>query len=219
CLKVWPGSADAHLLASRAARRADDYESAEDHLREGQRLRGGASEETAFEWALLHASGGDLPSTESFLRQRLREQPQDAALVLEALAGGYLRMYRILDALGCLDQWLRDDPNNVRALTLKGNLFWQVKAPLKAIPEYRRGLELDADQHEVRWRLARCLLYVGRSSEALTSSNRCGSAGRTTPRSWSGSPAASSSLSARRRRGNSSTRYSPRSPTTDWRCG
>ena len=64
---------------------------------------------------------------------------------------------RTLDALGCLDQWLRDDPDNVRALMLKGNLFWQVKAPLKAIPEYRRVLELDAGQLEARWRLARCL--------------------------------------------------------------
>ncbi|MBI1918422.1 MAG: tetratricopeptide repeat protein [Planctomycetes bacterium] len=181
CLKVWPGSADVHFLASRAARREaaeehhEDKEAAEqslaaaeEHLRECQRLRGGASEETAFEWALLHASAGDLPSTEPFLRQRLREQPQDAPLVLEALAEGYLRMYRILDALGCLDQWLHDDPDNVRALLLKGNLFWQVKAPLKAIPEYRRVLELDAEQHEVRWRLARCLLDVGRNDEALT---------------------------------------------------
>jgi len=168
CLKVWPGSSEAHLLASRAARRADDYASAEDHLRECQRLRGGATEETAFECALLHAAGGVLPATERFLRQRLREQPQDAPLVLEALAEGYLRMYRILDALGCLDQWLHDDPDNVRALMLKGNLFWQVKAPLKAIPQYRRVLELDAEQHEVRWRLARCLLDVGRNDEALT---------------------------------------------------
>src|SRR6266542_7144163 len=62
CLKVWPDSADAHLLASRAARRADDYEAADQHLRECQRLRGGPSDDTAFEWALLRASAGDLPS-------------------------------------------------------------------------------------------------------------------------------------------------------------
>jgi tetratricopeptide (TPR) repeat protein len=168
CLKVWPGSAETHLLASRAARRADDYESADRHLRECQRLHGGPSEEVAFEWALLHASGGDLPYSERFLRQRLREQPQDAPLVLEALIVGYVRMYRILEALSCLDQWLHDDPNNVRALILKGNLFEQVKTPLKAIPEYERALELDAEQLEVRWRLACCLLDVGRYDKALT---------------------------------------------------
>src|SRR5947199_10146364 len=36
CLKVWPDSAETHFLASRAARRADDYESADRHLLEGQ---------------------------------------------------------------------------------------------------------------------------------------------------------------------------------------
>src|SRR6266446_1842394 len=49
CLKVWPGSAETYLLASRAARRADDYESADRHLRECQRLHGKATEEVAFE--------------------------------------------------------------------------------------------------------------------------------------------------------------------------
>src|SRR5205823_2472566 len=65
-------------------------------------------------------------------------------------------------------QRLRDDPDNVRALMLKGQLFRQVQTPLKAIPEYRRVLELDTEQREVRWQLARCLLEIGRYDEALT---------------------------------------------------
>src|SRR5262249_7323423 len=167
CLKVWPGSAETHLLASRAARQTDDYDTAEQHLREHQRLRGGASEETAFEWALLRAVGGDLPSTESYLRKRLTAQPEDAPVVLEALIQGYLRMCRNREALACVDRWLQIDADNVRALTLKGTLSRQVNAHLKAIAEYSRVLELDPEQHEVRWRMACSQLEISRYDEAL----------------------------------------------------
>src|SRR5690348_3779971 len=58
CLRVWPRSAEAHLLASRAARQGGDLEAADRHLRECQRLRGGASDEITLEWALLRAGAG-----------------------------------------------------------------------------------------------------------------------------------------------------------------
>lgn len=166
CLRVWPSSTTAHLLASRAARRLDDFAEAEYHLREYQRLKGGTADEIAFEWALLHAAGGDLGEVEPFLLDRARG-PQ-AALVWEALAQGCTTVYRIRAALACLDHWLKLEPDNIRALTLRGDIWWQTRSLLKASWEYARVVALDPEQEEVRWRLARCYLENGQYADALS---------------------------------------------------
>src|SRR6266550_5629815 len=59
-LHIWPKSAQAHLLAARAARRAGDLELAQEHLRLCDDLHAGAWLERVFEWALLRAAMGDL---------------------------------------------------------------------------------------------------------------------------------------------------------------
>jgi tetratricopeptide (TPR) repeat protein len=167
CLSVWPGSDTAHLLASRAARRAGEFEAADRHLRECQHLRKGPSDETALEWALLHASMGDLNEVEKFLEDQWRANSAQAPLIWEALIQGYLRVYRILDALARVDLWLQFDADNIRALTLRGDIHWQINATLKAIADYRTVIERDPEQDEVRWRLARGLLDTSQYPEAL----------------------------------------------------
>lgn len=165
CLEVWPTSTSAHLLASRAARRLGNFDEAERHLREYQRLKGGTPDEIAFEWALLRAANGDLEEVEQFLLERARG-PR-APLVWEALAQGYTTVYRILDARVYLDRWLKDDPDNLRALTMRGNTWWQFRSPVKAARDYARVAELDPGQEEVRWRLACCYVENGQYNDAL----------------------------------------------------
>ena len=165
CLEAWPANTTAHLLACRAARRLEHFDEAERHLREYQRLQGGSADDVAFEWALYRAAKGDLGEVEPFLLESARG-PR-AVLVCEALAQGYLRVYRIRDALACLEPWLEREPDNVRALILRGNAFWQSRSLLKASRDYERVAELDPGQEEVRWRLARCYLDNGQYKEAL----------------------------------------------------
>jgi tetratricopeptide (TPR) repeat protein len=167
CLAVWPGDVRAHLLACRAARRAEDYEEAQQQLRAAQALQGQPNEETVLEWALLQASLGGLDQVEEHLLDRARRYPSQAPLAWEALAEGYTRLYRILDALACLDRWLARQPDNVRALALRGNAYWQIGRSQQAAEPYRRVIELGPDNTEVRWRLGRCMLDVGRYQEAL----------------------------------------------------
>src|SRR5438128_1175683 len=54
CLQIRPDSAQTLLLAARAARRADDYDAAESHLRQCQK-RGGVAEAIALERVLIEA--------------------------------------------------------------------------------------------------------------------------------------------------------------------
>jgi tetratricopeptide (TPR) repeat protein len=166
-LTVWPDSAETYLLASRAARRAGDPQLAEQYLRNCQRLERLPSEATVVEWALLRASQGDLDQTEDFLQERVRKFPDMAPLVWEALAEGYTRTCRVVEALRCLNNWLERQPDNLGGLLLRGNLHWQVKANAKAAEDYQRVVQLDPDQGQARRRLAIALLEVGRYREAL----------------------------------------------------
>jgi tetratricopeptide (TPR) repeat protein len=167
CLRVWPDSVEVRLLSSRAARQLGDFDTAVRHLGEAQKLTDGNSSEVALEWALTQAAGGNTREVEEYLQRQADEKPESAALVWEALAQGYTRVYRILDAVFCLDHWLQLDPENVRALELRGNAYQTVRSGRKAADDYRRVLELDPARPPTRWRLVQCLLNMGSYEEAL----------------------------------------------------
>jgi tetratricopeptide (TPR) repeat protein len=170
CLRVWPWSRspDVYLLAARAARRQGDLEEADRRLHECQELQGdNVTPETALEWGLLHATGGDLETKEDWLKDQARQNPELTPLILEALIEGYTRTSRVLDALRAADQWLQADPDNVQALYLRANLHRHVGAAQKTVPDYRRVVELDPTRHEARWRLALALVETGHYEEAL----------------------------------------------------
>jgi len=166
CLRVWSANETAHVLAARAARRAGDFDAAERHLQACARPDGKQSPDVVLEWALLTAVKGDLLDVEEFLRARAQKDPSIAPLVWEALAEGNTRMYRALGALEMLDHWLAADPDNPRAHYLRGNVHRQGNAS-KAIPDYRRAVELDPDNDEARWWLAVVLQKGGQFHEAL----------------------------------------------------
>jgi predicted Zn-dependent protease len=166
CERVWGGRPSVHLLASRAARQTGDFEAAARELRDCQRLTGGATDETAFEWALLQAASGNVREVEEYLHRRARESPDAGPLAWEALAQGYLQIYRSLDAMACLNHWLKEHPENVRALELRGATFVTGRGVQKGAEDYRRVLALDATRRETRWRLVGCLLELGTYDEA-----------------------------------------------------
>jgi tetratricopeptide (TPR) repeat protein len=167
CLTVWSKNISARVYASRAARRLGDYAEARNHLKECQRLLRGTSPDVALEDALLRTTMGELNAFEGSLRTRMEREPQNAALILEALAEGYARMCRIIECMICLSQWLELDPKNVQALFLRGRSSQQIPAFEKAVADYRLVLELDPDRLEARERLVVCLVEISRFEEAL----------------------------------------------------
>ena len=167
CLAIWPSSAEARLLASRAARQSGDLEEADRQLRACQRLGAGNADDVALEWALLRAAGGNPGEVEEFLQRRAELAPEQAPLIWEALVEGYLRIYRILDAVACLDHWLQFAPDDLRALELRGQAWRKGRSAAKAAADYRRVLELDPSRNEARWQLGLCLLDMGSYEEAV----------------------------------------------------
>lgn len=167
CLTLWPRSPQVHLLASRAARRANDFALAEEHLDQcRQYAPPGMADDIAFEWSLQRAAMGDLSTVEGSLQARLLKRPTDAPLIWEALAEGYRRHFRMPEALRTLDTWLHFEPQNAHAYFLRGEVHRQVGALNRARAEYEHVIELQPDHREARRHLARCLVQVGRYQEA-----------------------------------------------------
>ncbi len=171
CLKVWPWSQSSrlHLLAARAARREGDYETARQHLRQCQDQQGEGSldDDSVLEWAMLRGMEGDLDTVEEPLKTRLRKNPAQAPLILEALIGSYQRMSRVLNALRYADTWVDIQPDNPQAWYMRGGVHRQVSAWQKAVEDYRRVIELDPEREQARWWLAQGLLEIGHYQEAL----------------------------------------------------
>jgi len=167
CLSVWKNNVSARVYLSRACRRLGDYSEARKRLKECQTLLKGSNQDVALEDALLRASMGQLGELETTLRTRMEREPINAPLILEALAEGYARMYRMLECMACLTQWLDFDPDNVQAHFLRGRAYQQIPAFDKAATEYRKVLELDPDRLEAREPLVTCLLEISRFEEAL----------------------------------------------------
>jgi predicted Zn-dependent protease len=104
---------------------------------------------------------------DEYLQRRADADPALAPLAWEALAEGYLRVFRTLDAMACLVHWLQLDPNNIRALDLRGMTYVTGKGVTRGTEDYRRVLELDPSRDDTRWRLVLCLLDLGGYEEAL----------------------------------------------------
>jgi tetratricopeptide (TPR) repeat protein len=166
CLGAWPRDAATRLLAARAARQAGELDRAEKYLDEHEDLAPDKADDTLLEWAMLRATLGDVDSVEEYLRSRLGRDPDQGPLIFEALTEGYLRMYRLFEALACLGQWMSRQPDNVRALYLHGRALHRIHAYKLAAEKYRRVLDLDPEQDDARLRLADCQLEEGMFAEA-----------------------------------------------------
>ena len=167
CLRFWPDNVTANLLAARAARQLEDFDEAEEHLRQAQRQQRQPSEEVVFEWALHRATLGDLEQTESYLLPLTQVDSAQALLACEALAEGYRRTYRIPQALFLIDRWLKQRPNDVRALLLRSRLWMQVSSWQRAVSDYQRVLGLEPEREDAQRGLASCLAESARWDEAM----------------------------------------------------
>jgi tetratricopeptide (TPR) repeat protein len=166
CLSVWSRDPETLLLASRVARRLGKIEEAEERLAQYQEVVG-KDDKLQLESVLVKAERGDVDSVSKFCQTLVEQNDPATPLILEALAKGYLRMYRPHDAEMRLKLWLELEPDNPQAHLLRGNVFDHRSHITDAIAAYRRALELDPDLHEARLRLAGVLVQNGMAAEAI----------------------------------------------------
>jgi Tfp pilus assembly protein PilF len=166
CLAAQPRSGPLHLQMARASRRAGKYDQAAEHLALCQQLEGRTSA-NGLEGTLLRTESGDVASTEQFLMQQIERGSPEATQIMEALAQGYVRTYRLGNARHWLDRLLERQPDNVRALMVRGRLRESAGDDQGAEADFRRAIEVQPDHVAARCQLGEFLLRHNRPEEAL----------------------------------------------------
>lgn len=166
-LRAWPNSWHVHLLAARAARLDGDSGQAQQYLQHCQQVQPN-NPAVLLEWALLRASVGELAAVEEYLRDEVRQGSSQTPLIQEALLMGYIRTYRLGQALASVEEWLKRQPEDTQALFLRGCVWQQIHRPEMALRSYHRAWELDPQRDDVRWRLAQCLVDLNLADEAVS---------------------------------------------------
>jgi tetratricopeptide (TPR) repeat protein len=157
CLADRPDDGELHFLAGQTARRRGAFDLAEQHLHTCGQL-GWAPERLALEWALLRAQQGDLDAVEVPLQNRVREGDAESSLILEALASGSLRVYRLRTARKYLEDWLARDPEDFQALLWYGEVMERLTHFPQAAEAYKKAVQRNPGHDDARLRLARVLV-------------------------------------------------------------
>src|SRR5260370_11017403 len=130
-LKVWPQNSAIHLEAARAARKAGDFNEAEQLLLRCLDLdgEGGA---VLVEQLLIHVQRGHLADVESRLVSPVLHYHPDSVLILEVLTLAYIQNYQLFNAQESLARWLCREPDRLEAWLLQAQGFQKVQNPGKA---------------------------------------------------------------------------------------
>jgi tetratricopeptide (TPR) repeat protein len=121
----------------------------------------------ALERIFLQAQRGDVGSVEKYLRSCLEDHHPETLLILEALAQGFLKNFRLTEAVACLDQWLQLQPDTAPALIWRAEARERLRQHSDSLRDYTRAVELEPDYPGSRLRLAGLLLQVNQPAEAL----------------------------------------------------
>jgi tetratricopeptide (TPR) repeat protein len=165
CLEVWRDSGEAHFLAARAARRAGDVAEAGRQLDVSRRL-GWVAEAVQTEELLAAAQQGDLAGSEEPLWADLERGHPDAVLILEALLQGYLRKYRLPQALRAADLLLERQPDHAQALLWRAEALTRMLRAGDALADLRKAVDLEPANETARLRLGEALAEATRFGEA-----------------------------------------------------
>lgn len=150
---------DSHdwFRAARAARRAGRFPDAKRMLAEAER-RGHPADPLELERDLILVQQGVIGSTDSRLRATVGPNHPDAALVLEALARGYMLAERWADARRACEMWRALDANHPWPWHWEGLIAERMIQPETAAAAHARALELDPNDAAVRLAVARVAL-------------------------------------------------------------
>jgi Tfp pilus assembly protein PilF len=164
CLNFWFLSTDTHLSAARAARRAGNLKEAETHLFESG-ATAGQNEKLDLEFKLLRVQQGG--AVDEALVKLLDQNHPDSVVILEVVTPAYLEAYQLSSALECIRRWLEREPNSLAAWQYRAQVYERLQASTELLANYRKILELDPENDEIRLQYARHLNQQRQYQEAL----------------------------------------------------
>lgn len=152
-----PADPDGWFRAARTARRRGQFADAKRYLAEFE-TRGGAVEAVRLERDLLLVQQGVIGEADARLRAGVNPDHPDVRLVLEALARGYILTERWADARQACALWRAVEPDAPWAWLWAGWVAERMVQADQAAEFYRRALELDPDDRDVRVAVGRMQL-------------------------------------------------------------
>ncbi len=159
-----PTEAEAWFLAARTARRLGQYARAEELLTRCQQLTG-VTDSTRLEWQLLRVQQGDLGDVHLQLRASIPPDHPDVAIVLEALARGYLASDRLRDVVKACELWISVQPNHPWPYLWRGSIYERLGNFHESLAQYRRAQQLAPNDPAIRLAVG-LLLLRGRQPAA-----------------------------------------------------
>jgi tetratricopeptide (TPR) repeat protein len=164
-LQIRANDGSLQLKMASVARRNNQFELAEEHLKRFQQLVG-ESPESLLEFAMLKAQQGDLAHSQDFLLAALRNQSVESPLILEALAQGAFQVLHLGSAMKYLNQLLELQPDHHLALYWRG-LLWERSLRLdEALGDYQQAIAINPNFLPARLRLAELNLGLKKGPEA-----------------------------------------------------
>ena len=167
CLKLWPWDVSTHLLAARAARLNADFSRAEALLNYCLKLTPNNRDPIQLEFLLLRVQTGELNEVEEPLLNCVENGHPESLVILETLAGAYMRNLRYAPALNVLNQWIRLEPNSAQPYQQRAWLLERASDQQAALRDYRKAVQLAPNEVAPRLRLAELLLQENETAEAV----------------------------------------------------
>jgi tetratricopeptide (TPR) repeat protein/cytochrome c5 len=156
----------ARLSAARQARRDDNCAAADQDLATCWRLPGIVNA-IDMEEELLGVQQGDLRQEKEW-KKRSENPTDEGILILEALAKGNLATAQFNEARTYADEILKRQPEQARALWLRGRAWVQVQQEEKGQDDLERAVQLEPQAAVIRLSLADLLHKLGHVQKALT---------------------------------------------------
>lgn len=163
-LERYPNHMTGRMLAAQIARRAGFPQEAQVQLDIAAAIDEW-NPKIAPERALLELQEGEL-GHERHAWNSVAAEPDEAPIILEALARGYRKNYLLEDMLSALNELLRRQPDHTEALLDRAWVFERQLRIDQAMDDCRRALELAPDHDEATLRLGQYLITAERSPEA-----------------------------------------------------
>jgi predicted Zn-dependent protease len=166
-LKIVPFNAEACFLLARTCRREQDFRSWRKQLFHASQLQW-PQEQIDLEFRLQQAQIGDVWSVEQTLLQDLKAKSgEDAELILEALAEGYLKNRSVAHIIQLTGPWMEQFPDDWLPHFYRATIQYAEGSRRQAIEEYRTVLKLNPDHGLAQLLLAGALMDDGQFKEAL----------------------------------------------------
>jgi len=172
--RLQPDRAEVLYLLGRACRRNDQMDRVLPYLyRAGE--QGWPEKDLRNQRYLTLVQAGRFEDTESYLKEVLRKGTDDglAEEIYEAQAKGYLKTYRLGDALVCLRYWVQWKPKAVQPRLWLADIWLRLDNHKSAIRELKAALEVDPDHPSANRMLAQSLMALQQIEEAKRHFERC----------------------------------------------